>query len=289
VHGDSIYFDEEKKYASISNNIKIIDNKEKLVLTGDYGELFEEKDSAIITKNPLAINILKRDSLFVKADTLYSVGKEAARTMKGIRNVKFLQGNFSGKADFIEIKKSLGLTIMERKEISEKDLQIFTESEINKKNPVLWDNYSQISGDKIIFTENLDTNELDSIKITNNVFILEKDSISESNFNQIKGLKLDGKFLDNKLKNAVINQNAELIYYMYNDKNNLIGIDKAISSSIQIHFNNKSIDEIVFITDPEGILYPENFLDPNETILNGFIDRSDEKISNKSDLIEKQI
>ena len=209
--------------------------------------------------------------------------------MKGIRNVKFLQGNFSGKADFIEIKKSLGLTIMERKEISEKDLQIFTESEINKKNPVLWDNYSQISGDKIIFTENLDTNELDSIKITNNVFILEKDSISESNFNQIKGLKLDGKFLDNKLKNAVINQNAELIYYMYNDKNNLIGIDKAISSSIQIQFNNKSIDEIVFITDPEGILYPENFLDPNETILNGFIDRSDEKISNKSDLIEKQI
>ena len=135
----------------------------------------------------------------------------------------------------------------------------------------------------------MDTNELDSIKITNNVFILEKDSISKSNFNQIKGLKLDGKFLDNKLKNAVINQNAELIYYMYNDKNNLIGIDKAISSSIQIQFNNKSIDEIVFITDPEGILYPENFLDPNETILNGFIDRSDEKISNKSDLIEKQI
>ena len=41
----------KKKYASISNNIKIIDNKEKLVLTGDYGELFEEKDSAIITKN----------------------------------------------------------------------------------------------------------------------------------------------------------------------------------------------------------------------------------------------
>ena len=75
VYGDSIYFDEEKKYASISKNIKIIDNKEKLVLTGDYGELFEEKDSAIITKNPLAINILKRDSLFVKADTLYSVGK----------------------------------------------------------------------------------------------------------------------------------------------------------------------------------------------------------------------
>ena len=39
---------------------------------------------------------------------------------------------------------------MERKEISEKDLQILTESEINKKKSVLWDNYSQISGDKII-------------------------------------------------------------------------------------------------------------------------------------------
>ena len=134
----------------------------------------------------------------------------------------------------------------------------------------------------------MDTNELDSIKITNNVFIVEKDSISESNFNQIKGLKLDGKFLDNKLKNAVINQNAEIIYYMYNDKNNLIGIDKAIFNSIQIHFNNKSIDEIVFVTDPEGILYPENFLDPNETIM--VTPSTDQmKISNKSDLIEKNL
>ena len=58
--------------------------------------------------------------------------------------------------------------------ISERDLQILTETEINSKNPVIWDNYTQMSGDKIIFTEDLDTNELDSIKIPNNVFIMKK-------------------------------------------------------------------------------------------------------------------
>ena len=137
---------------------------------------------------------------------------------------------------------------MLRKKISERNLQILTESEINLKNPVIWDNYTQMTGDKIIFTENLDTNELDSIKITNNVFIIEKDTIGNSQFNQIKGLKLRGVFNKNKIDRVKIDQNSELIYYMYDEEFNLIGIDKAVASSIIIYFKNQGMDEITFIT-----------------------------------------
>ena len=143
-----------------------------------------------------------------------------------------------------------------------------------------------MTGDKIIFTEDLDTNELDSIKITNNVFIIEKDTIGNSQFNQIKGLKLKGGFNKNKIDRVKIDQNSELIYYMYDEDLNLIGIDKAVASSIIIYFNDQSMDEIIFITNPEGILYPEEFLSNNETYLNGFINREKEKIYKKDILVD---
>ena len=46
---------------------------------------------------------------------------------------------------------------------------------------------------------------------------------------------------------------------MYDDDNDLIGVDKAVSSSIMITMSENGIDKIRFITDPEGILYPEVF------------------------------
>ena len=42
-----------------TKNIKIIDEKENLIIKGEYAEVFEELDSALITKNPVAINITK--------------------------------------------------------------------------------------------------------------------------------------------------------------------------------------------------------------------------------------
>ena len=44
------------------------------------------------------------------------------------------------------------------------------------------------------------------------------------------------------------------------------------------------IDEIIFNTSPEGMLYPENFLEENEKFLEGFVNRENEKIKSKSDL-----
>ena len=52
---------------------------------------YSRKDSAIVTKNPVAINTSEIDSLFISADTLYSVGDRENRIIKGLNNVKFLK------------------------------------------------------------------------------------------------------------------------------------------------------------------------------------------------------
>ena len=102
---------------------------------------------------------------------------------------------------------------------------------------------------------------------------------SSNNYNQIKGIKIFGKFIKGKIRNLKVDQNAEIIYHMYNDEKKLIGVDKAVSSSISMKIAQDGIDEIIFNTSPEGMLYPENFLEENEKFLEGFVNREHEKIS----------
>ena len=285
IYGDSIFFNENKQFASASNNIKIIDKKENLIIEGEYAEVFEKIDSALITKNPIAINITKNDSLFIAADTLYSIGNKNKRKLIGYYNVRFFKGSMSGKSDKIVIDKYKGLTTLSRNELSKRQLQILSENEINKLNPIIWDGNSQISGDEIILKEDLDKNIIDSLKISNNSFIVEIDTLGKgNNYNQMKGIKLFGKIIDNKINKIKIDKNAELIYYMYDENNELIGIDKALASSILISFKENGIDDIIFYNQPEGVLYPEMNLEDNEKKLFGFIDRFNERILSKDKL-----
>ena len=84
----------------------------------------------------------------------------------------------SGKSDKIKIDKSEGLTTLSRNDLTKRQIQILSENEINKINPVIWDGNSQISGDEIILKEDLDRNVIDSIKISNNSFIVEIDTLA---------------------------------------------------------------------------------------------------------------
>ena len=131
----------------------------------------------------------------------------------------------------------------------------------------------------------MDKNIIDSLKISNNSFIVEIDTLGKgNNYNQMKGIKLFGKIIDNKINKIKIDKNAELIYYMYDENNELIGIDKALASSILISFKENGIDDIIFYNQPEGVLYPEMNLEDNEKKLFGFIDRFKERILSKDKL-----
>ena len=82
-----------------------------------------------------------------------------------------------------------------------------------------------MSGDEIHIIRNLETNQLDSLKILNNAFVIEKDSFGIDNYNQIKGIDLFGNFKDNVLEKIRLDRNTEMIYYLYDEETkDLIGI-----------------------------------------------------------------
>ena len=89
----------------------------------------------------------------------------------------------SGRSDKILIDEASGITKLIRNKLSSRQTQIMTEKEITKINPIIWINDNQMTGDEIHFIRDLKTNDMDSLKILNNAFVIEKDTLGQNNYN----------------------------------------------------------------------------------------------------------
>ncbi|WP_254712527.1 OstA-like protein [Polaribacter pectinis] len=269
IEGDSLYYDKNKGFASATNNIKVIDTVKNFVTKGNYAEIFELKDSLFIIKRAVAISIVDKDSTFIHGDTLLVTGKPDKRIVRTYHNVKIFKSDLQGKCDSIHTDQSTGLTRMFRK-------------------PVLWSDKNQITGDTIHLISNVQTEKLDSLKVLNNSFIVSKDSLSENDFNQIKGRNMFGKFKENKLHLLLVKGNAESVYYNRNEETNILEtITKEVSSNIEFTLEKGQIETIKYLKKSEGVTYPPSKLPDDVRKLKGFIWRENEQPKSKEDIFIK--
>ena len=280
--GDSIYFDNNKNFASATNNIKVTDTINKSIVTGHYAEIYKSKDSVFITKHALAITVQERDSVYMHADTLMVTGKAENRITRAYKNAKFFKKDMSGKADSIHVNHKTGLTeLINLSNVKAK------EAFVTKRQPILWNLGNQMTGDTIHIKSNPKTEKLDSLIVFDNAFIISKDTL-DAGYNQIVGKILIGLFNeDNKLKQVDINKNAESIYFARNDKNELVGIDKSKSGSIRMLFTDGEIDELRKIRQVDGKTYPESEFPENVRKLRGFNWREEERPKSIEDLLNE--
>jgi len=150
--------------------------------------------------------------------------------------------------------------------------------------PVLWSKKSQITGDTIQLLNNITTSTLDSLKVLRNAFIIDKDSIG---YNQIKGRNLFGKFEEGDLRFVNIIGNSEVIHFVRDEDQSLIGIEKTSCSEIQFVLRDGKIESSKFINMPDGLTYPPSQLPKNARKLRGFIWRESEKPLSKYDIFLK--
>ncbi len=284
IEGDSIFYNESINFASATKRVVITDTVNNSIIKGEYAEIFKDKDSAIITKKAVAINIIENDSLYIHADTLVGTGPTEKRILKGYYGVKILKSDIRGISDSIYFDESKGKIELHKKPLSKKQKQILSLKSKLKLNPVVWFNDSQMSGNEIYLLTDIKTRKLDSLLIFGNSFVIEQDSIDKRNFNQIEGVDLNGDFLNGGLNNLQVLKNIKVIYYLYNDIGELVGIDKTICSEIKIKLESNEIKNITFYTSPEGKVHPEDKLDPNMKLLEGFIWRKSERPESLDDL-----
>ncbi|MFY9243973.1 MAG: OstA-like protein [Polaribacter sp.] len=266
IEGDSLYYDKKRGFASATNNIQVIDTVQNFISKGNYAELFEKKDSLFIIKKAVAISIIDKDSMFVHGDTLLVTGKPEKRIIRTYHRVKIFKSDLQGKCDSIYTNQETGYTKMYR-------------------NPVIWSEENQITGDSIYLQSNLETEKLDSLKVFNNAFIVSKDSLSLEDFNQIKGRNMFGKFENSKLKTLLVLGNAESVYYNRNDETDILEtITKEISSNIEFTLDDGVIETIKYLKKSDGKTYPPSMLPEEVRRLKGFIWREDEQPKKMQDI-----
>lgn len=268
IEGDSLYYDRNQEFASATRNVKITDSINRGIIKGHYAEIFQKKDSMYVTKRAVAVNFVENDSVYIHGKKLMLTGKEGDRIIRAFNNVRFYKTDMSGKCDSIHSSTKTALTKL-------------------IGNPILWNGESQITGDIMHLIGNSATKKLDSLKVLNNTFIISKDTLG-TGYNQIKGLNLFGKFEDGKLHDVDVIKNAEVIYYMRNDDKELIGINKNVSSKINILFDKNTIETITFFKQVDGTIFPEEELDEHDRKFKGFKWRGDERIKSKDDIFSKE-
>ncbi|WP_413614482.1 OstA-like protein [Flavobacterium sp. N502540] len=264
IEGDSLYYNRNIEFASATRNVKITDSINRGIVKGHYAEIYKLKDSMFVTKRAVAINLVEKDSVYIHGKKLMVTGKEGERILRAYNNVRFYKIDMSGKCDSIHSNSKTALTKL-------------------IGNPILWNGESQITGDVMHLIGDKNTKKLDSLKVLNNTFIVSRDTLG-TGYNQVKGLNLFGKFREGKLHDVDVIKNTEVIYYMRNDDNELIGINKNVSSKINLIIENNDIETITFFNKVDGDVYPEADLPENARKLRGLHWRGDERIKSKDDI-----
>ncbi|MEO6173539.1 MAG: OstA-like protein [Flavobacterium circumlabens] len=268
IEGDSLFYNRNTEFASATRNVKITDSVNRGIVKGHYAEVYKLKDSMFVTKRAVAVNFVDNDSVYIHGKKLMVTGKEGERILRAYNNVRFYKTDMSGKCDSIHSNSKTALTKL-------------------IGNPILWNGESQITGDIMHLIGDNTTRKIDSLKVLNNTFIVSRDTLG-TGFNQVKGLNLFGKFREGKLHDVDVIKNTEVIYYMRNDTNELIGINKNVSSKINMILENNAIETITFFNKVDGDIYPEADLPENARKLRGLVWRGDERIKSKDDIFTSE-
>lgn len=269
IEGDDIFYDRKKNFSKLVNNVKITDTVNNLVAKGHYAEVYRntltKNDSMFITKKALIITKTENDSMYMHGKRILVTGPPENRIIRAYNNVRFFNLDMSGKCDSLHSSNKNALTKM-----------------IGK--PILWSNKSQMTGDIMHIIGNNESEKVDSLKVLNNAFLIQKDTLSENGYNQVKGQNLYGKFRENKLYEVDIVKNCEAISYLYNEEDELVGINKSVCSRINLELVENKIETITFFNKTDGYIYPEEEFPENARRLRGFLWRGDEEIKSKEDI-----
>ncbi|WP_449401044.1 OstA-like protein [Chryseobacterium wanjuense] len=202
--GDDMYYNQLTGFGKATGNVTLDDPKERRWIKGGYGEIFEKKDSAMMTKNPYAVKALEKDSMYFAAEKIISFQRPDSADIKvkksflrAFRKARMYKSNAQGRADSIAFNETDGI------------MHMFTE-------PILWSDGKQVTGDKVEAYFNTEKESIDSLKVIGNAFAISKvDSLNmKDEFNQVKGKLMTVYYgEDNNIKEAKVIGNAQAISY----------------------------------------------------------------------------
>ena len=268
IKSDSLFYNRDIGLAKAFSRVDMIDTSYKVVMRGNYIEMWEDKGFSFATDSAYAISYDGGDSLFIHGDTLFmhfDKNKEEVEKLIARRNVRFYKSDMQGKCDTLTYLKADSTIRM-------------------RVNPILWAEDSQMSGTDIDIK--LNDQSIEWVMQRGNGFIISKDTIE--GFNQIKGTDITSLFRDGNIYRVNIDgTKAETIYWIRDDEGGLIGIDISDSETMVIEMKDNGIDIIKSFKSINETMYPEDDLKEASRYLSGFKWHDEVRPKDKDDIFRR--
>lgn len=257
--GDEMYYNQLTGFGKATGNVTLDDPLEKRYLKGGYGEIFEKKDSAMMTKSPYAVKILEKDSIYFASEKILSYQRPDSADitkkksfLRAFRKARIYKSNAQGRADSIAFNETDGI------------MHMYTE-------PILWSGEKQVTGDKIEAYFNTETENIDSLKAIGNALAISKvDSLNlVDEFNQVKGKLMTVYYEGRDIKEVKVIGNAQAITFADEEnkttkKQERIGIVLTACGIIGSLFEEKKLQIISCSIGATSTTYPMSKIEPEK-------------------------
>lgn len=248
---DSVYYDRNLRYGIGWNNVVISDTVKGYVLKGNYVEHHELGGYSTATdSNQLILIDESKDSLYLHCDTLRILfdSLQDPQNISAYNRVKFYRHDMQGACDSLAYNVKDSLILMFH-------------------NPVMWSSENQLTADTITFYLKDSVNVI--VTLIKSGFIVSS-VFEETEFNQIKGARIEGHIVEKQLQTVYVYNNAECVYFITDEDTALFGVNVSATSEMKIILSENEIDGIVFYNDPDGKIYSDSELPEKDRQLKDF-------------------
>lgn len=278
--GDEMYYNQLTGFGKATGNVTLDDPLEKRYVKGGYGEIFEKKDSAMMTKEPYAVKIFEKDSLYFASEKILTYQKpdtaditKKKSYLRAFKKARIYKSNAQGRADSIAYNETDGI------------MHMYTD-------PILWSGEKQVTGDKVEAYFNTETENIDSLKVIGNGFAIAKvDSLNLlDEFHQVKGKLMTVYYEGPDIKEIKVIGNAEAITYAdeFNKKtkvNDRIGVTVSLCGIIGALFDQRQVQIISCSIGAAAKTYPMSQISPEQKKFEDFNWNTKDRIRKWQDIL----
>ncbi len=268
LEGDTLYFDNIQRKGYAEGNVRLFSKKDSVIIDGDIGWFIREKGESKVYGNALMRNISKGDTLYLAADTLYSL----SRPEDSIKILTAYPATRVYKTEFQAICDSLVYNRI--------DSTIYL-----YRDPVLWNQGSQLTADSIQIQ--ISENRIEQMDLRRNAFMISEDTLE--NYNQLKGKNMQAYFSKNQIQKVEVRGNGQNIYFVLKQDTLLVGMNRVECSDIDIRFKDRNkLHQISYLNKPDGVMVPPHEIQGPETRLKNFAWRIEER-PRKEEMIRPEV
>jgi lipopolysaccharide export system protein LptA len=257
VIADSIYYNKKNGEGLANGDVYYSDSAQGISMKAGAAQFNNQSKTINAYKRPLMAVKQNTDSLYIAADTLYSaylkkdssqkIMVDTIRFFRAYHDVKIFSDSLQGRSD------SLFYSAFDS------TFRFF-------KEPIIWAQGSQISGDTIyLVTKN---KKADQVFVNENAFSVNR--TNEGLFNQLKGTNMNGQFKDGEIDFLRAKGNSESLYYLQDEDSSYIGMNYAMADAIVMKFVKKELKRVSWVNGVSGATYPMNQIPEEKKQLRNF-------------------